>query len=114
MNSVNLEKVRAEIVQYIPRNRFDGRTTTEAEWCYDLDAMAVRLKRYVLSERLADETVSWPATWWDAFKDRWFPHWALRRWPVQWKHADFTVYRGYPDLVMPDRQSVPYIVRRYE
>ena len=113
MRSVSLEKVQAAVTQYIPREKLPG-GVLEAEWRYDLEAMVVRLRKYVWSERLADETVRWPATWWDAFKDRWFPRWALRRWPVRWKHADFTIYRGYPDLVMPERQSVPYIVRRYK
>lgn len=27
----------------------------------------------------------WPATWRDAFKERWFPAWARRRWPVRWR-----------------------------
>lgn len=26
-----------------------------------------------------------PADWWEAFKDRWFPKWALKRWPVEWE-----------------------------
>ncbi len=30
----------------------------------------------------------WPKTWWDAFKARWFPHWAKRRWPVEWERVD--------------------------
>jgi hypothetical protein len=24
-----------------------------------------------------------PKTWWDHLKERWFPRWALHRWPVQ-------------------------------
>jgi len=27
----------------------------------------------------------WPATWQDAFKERWFPAWAKKRWPVRYK-----------------------------
>ncbi len=26
----------------------------------------------------------WPKTWRDAFKERWFPAWWLRRWPVEY------------------------------
>lgn len=28
---------------------------------------------------------SYPETWWDAFKERWYPNWAKRRWPVKMK-----------------------------
>ncbi len=27
----------------------------------------------------------YPADWWQAFKDRWFPEWALKRWPIEWE-----------------------------
>lgn len=30
----------------------------------------------------------WPRTWWDALKDRWFPHWAQKRWPPQYDQID--------------------------
>lgn len=33
--------------------------------------------------RLAE--YQWPATWRDAFKERWFPSWAKRRWPVRYE-----------------------------
>ena len=32
--------------------------------------------------RKAKDAVSFPADWWEAFKERWFPSWALARWPV--------------------------------
>jgi len=49
--------------------------------------LLLRLDAYVWSQKLQDETVTlsvnFPATWWEAFKKRFFPAWALRRWPVQ-------------------------------
>jgi len=40
---------------------------------------------YVARRRLAD--YQWCATWRDAFKERWFPAWAKRRWPVRYKRV---------------------------
>jgi len=42
----------------------------------------------VLGKKLAD--VAWPATWWDAFKERWYPAWAKKKWPVRYNriHVD--------------------------
>lgn len=38
----------------------------------------------------------WPADWWQAFKARFFPTWALKRFPVRWKtlsvHVDEPIY----------------------
>lgn len=28
---------------------------------------------------------AWPENWWEAFKERWFPGWLLRRYPVKMK-----------------------------
>ena len=44
--------------------------------------MAGLLKeRIVIHER-------WPADWWQAFRERWFPAWWLSRWPVQYRNLD--------------------------
>lgn len=33
-----------------------------------------------------------PADWWQAFKERWFPDWALERWPVR-NRTIYTVHK---------------------
>ena len=49
--------------------------------------MVMELSAHVWSQTLQDETVTlaveYPATWWQALKQRAFPAWALRRWPVR-------------------------------
>ena len=35
--------------------------------------------------------LSVPANWWQHVKQRWFPRWALRRWPVLHTHYDAAV-----------------------
>lgn len=30
----------------------------------------------------------YPADWWQAFKERWFPKWAKRKWPVRYSRID--------------------------
>lgn len=49
----------------------------------------------------------WPATWWDAFKARWFPAWWP--WPAKYKsiHVDQKTYKAVcphhcPDVQGPD------------
>lgn len=45
----------------------------------------------------------WPATWQDAFKERWFPGWARRRWPVRYRRIEVSelapIKRGPEDKV---------------
>jgi hypothetical protein len=48
------------------------------------------LDTYILG--MPDENIevhkSWPKDWWQAFKQRWFPDWAIRRWPVEMSRID--------------------------
>jgi hypothetical protein len=40
-------------------------------------------KSYITTYRC--NPVAVPKDWWQHFKQRWFPGWALRRWPVQYR-----------------------------
>lgn len=63
-------------------------------------------------------TVRWPADWRQAFKERWFPAWLLRRFPV--KYAEKTVRRRVtkvcPHLDVPqeDPAHIEYLIQRKE
>ena len=42
------------------------------------------------------ETRKYPSTWWDAFKDRWFPKFLKKRFPVNWE--EFKLYNICPHI----------------
>lgn len=57
------------------------------------ETMATRIK--------VDTT--YPKTWWDAFKDRWFPSWLKERYPVEWTKVEvdepqYVVVLGLDDI----------------
>jgi hypothetical protein len=95
-------------VKTIALKRWDFRT----QWCvhpdliesfgperaFDFDGYMMRLCAYVWGTVDSEERHEFPATWWDAVKQRWFPKWALRRWPVNLTVV--SVRRGiiYPEL----------------
>jgi hypothetical protein len=62
------------------------------------DEYLMRLTAYVWCRVDNEERHEYPTTWWDAVKQRWFPKWALRRWPVS--VTVVTVKRGviYPEF----------------
>lgn len=49
------------------------------------EGMRIELRAHVLAEHVGgvSHEFSYPKDWWQAFKDRWFPKWALKRWPVE-------------------------------
>ena len=45
----------------------------------------------------------YPTTWLDAFKLRWFPEWALERWPPSITLVSVTARAWFPDLRVQQR-----------
>jgi hypothetical protein len=39
-----------------------------------------------------------PATWWEMFKERFYPAWALKRWPVRYAAISVDAWRLWSDL----------------
>jgi hypothetical protein len=90
-----LDEFPLRTVQKIALERFllSSRRTVELNGVkFDLlahvaEGMLVDLQAYVWAQKLQDEkvtlSVSYPASWWEHFKQQWFPAWALRRWPVK-------------------------------
>lgn len=61
---------------------------------------------------MGGETISvherWPADWLQAFKERWFPVWALKRWPVAYRRIDIEerLYAAVcPHIADPERRT---------
>lgn len=62
------------------------------------DHLQAKIRGYVLAESESVRRVEWsmPADWWQAFKDRWFKGWLLRKYPVKYKVMSFDVKCVYP------------------
>ncbi len=68
-----------------------------------------RLHAEIFGEDVCQERVRWPADWREAFKHRWFPRWALKRWPVRWRSRTLKVKAVYPAF----RPQLPEHEHRY-
>lgn len=56
-----------------------------------LRATVQQIQWFLMGRVVEDQHVSWPATWWDAVKDRWLPRWLKGRFPPVFKTYDFKV-----------------------
>ena len=50
-----------------------------------------------------EELAKYPATWWQFFKEAYFPKWLLRKFPVQYE--EIWAVRKYPEINIPDLGS---------
>lgn len=66
---------------------------------YMTQDMLVRLTKYCWTHRIAEVPVKTYSSWWDHTKARWFPAWALKRWPAKEKNwGMYHCYDAYPAL----------------
>jgi len=68
----------------------------------------IEISGYIWGEEIGRQEVEWPADWWEHFKKRWFPRWAIRKWPVKMITRRFVAKALYPDYkeVFKDQRVV--------
>lgn len=97
MHRVQLERHRFAAEQLISRfelERFDGCEWMRREFC---DGSVRRIVADIMGKKRT-ESVSYPATWWEALKQRFAPAWFLRRWPVQLTTWTVDAFALFPEL----------------
>jgi len=73
-------------------------------------AIMVRLARDVYGKNHEGTTVKYPATWWQAFKEQYFPWWLLKRYPVERTVVYVNFKEIYPDFVPTDPDMKHFIM----
>lgn len=84
--SINLDRIKVGVRYYLSRHMLDslaGSLNARVVEDIEINDIGHQFVAYVLGMGREVEIVEWPATWWEHFKQRWFPRWALRRWPVR-------------------------------
>ncbi len=70
----------------------------------DVGSQLARIYHHVYA-RKAEQVVEYPATWWDAFKLRWFPRWAIKRWPAANARVVVKAQALFPELGGIERRA---------
>ena len=100
---VSLEMERFETLRRITEQFVMNAVELQSWKDYLKDDMVVAMTYHVFGQRLDEQTVEYPADWWQHFKQRWFPAWALRRWPVLNTVRTMKLMGFYPELLGRDR-----------
>lgn len=100
VKTVTLEKLPLHVRRCFSDHEWDVIRNQELKFGLVPHAREIlmELRGFVLGELIGDETVTYPADWWQAFKVRWFPGWALQRWPAKMAVKKFIVHGIYPDF----------------
>jgi len=71
------------------------------------DDIVVIVRQGILSQKIDEITVRYPADWWQAVKERFAPGWFRRRWPIEWNKTVVDVRAVYPKMAMPEETHSP-------
>ena len=74
--------------------------------------MVLSMKRDVLGQRLTKIHESYPATWWEAVKLRFYPEWLLKRCPPKMQYIIVDAHALYPKIEIPNQEPHIYINKR--
>lgn len=67
------------------------------------------VESYIARRLLERVEVQWPADWWQHFKERWSPEWALRRWPVRYEQRTLEAHEWLKLRELPPSKSGVYV-----
>lgn len=110
----SFETITLQRIRFAMDHRLHGETLrpdhfeqTVHEFAHEV---VIRTNFIVFGQQGPDETISfeirYPATWWQHFRQRWFPQWIIRHWPLKFKVESQTVqlskYVFYPKVIAPD------------
>src|SRR3972149_10287965 len=87
-----LEKIRFQINKKYPIKQLMD-SEIEAWIEPEIDSMVLKMTSSFWGERLQEQIVEYPATWWDAFKKQYFP-----KMKINYKRVHLTVDNVYPKL----------------
>ena len=123
MDKLNIGNMKLEKVYFGIQRELGNAQEIE---CIDLQDLRGKIvatfKTAVWAEDAGRQFVVFPADWWQAVKERWFPAWALRRWPVKYQRWTLDVKVLYLDFkyALPDQprnwkvvhQDVDFLTKR--
>jgi len=85
---------------------------------YDIDRMMllVRLDSDLLVDKIDEEIIIYPATWWDAVKDRFIPQFLRKYIKIEMIRKEWTYSAGFPNAqlydALKDRLGEPVIISK--
>ncbi len=114
-----LEKFRLQVYTHLREELIDEivadpEVRLEEHAQFMADTVAVHIRMDILGRNLAKIECEYPATWWDAVKERWYPGWAKRRWPAQKIKHKLIARELYPLVSLPEKSPIVHLLIRRE
>lgn len=110
--AVKLQKLTFQYQQLI-----DKRLTGDPYWPVDTrvivetiaENMRISMISRLTTQSLEKRSISYPADWIEAIKQRWFPVWLLKRYPVRYYVETIEAHAVYPKIATEGCSGVIYM-----
>jgi hypothetical protein len=70
-------------------------------WDKKQEIVRMIVEAHIHAIEINDFSMRAPRDWWNAVKERWFPKWLLRKYPVQYTTQEVVISVLYPKLRLP-------------
>lgn len=108
-----LENMKITLDSKIDRTALSGLNTNFEMFMNEYtDQIIFRLRARLAGQKLEEVVARWPADWWEALKERWFPAWLQKWFPVRWKTSMLKSIALYPQMVIPNWKT--HVVQQRE
>lgn len=113
MTTVKLEKVRLGLECALEKEWLDVSVVIDAD--STVEEIVLRARGLMLAEQYKHIEIKYPDGWKQAFKERWYPSWLLKRYPVKYKECIIDVKALYPGYkaTIPDQEAHLHIYHYY-
>lgn len=78
------------------------------EYNLEFKRIMYRITTQIWGEK-RNETLIIPATWWQMFKEQYFPKWLLKHFPVEYYDMSFAILTKFPEYNYPPEFGKPRI-----
>jgi hypothetical protein len=106
-HEVELERIKIGLVEKLSYTALHDLSVSVNDDFFT-NLVSVQIKGYIWGERGKSETIKYPKNWREAFKERWFPQWLLKRYPVIYRVHEINTTTLYPNfkISVPDQTHV--------
>ncbi|KZR59136.1 hypothetical protein [Pseudobacillus badius] len=104
IKQVTLDIIEEKVSQKVAT---EGLNNTLLEVKADIAAgfLVAQLTRKRVKQFLGSETIKRPATWWQHFKETYFPSLLLKRFPVKYEHIVVSAETFYDRIAIPNETT---------
>jgi len=84
---IKLEQIRFRFQSWLTRDALETaemyNVTVKMITDQVKDRFLLDMDAFFLGEHVSDHLITYPEDWWQAFKDRWFPDWLIKKYPIK-------------------------------